>query len=161
VVSAAVAVCSYTYTVCFYGVCTCSICMYSVYKHTAPTFSDKQQQLTSSLFNKMTAPGVFRPRSYQSPSFFAMKSTLFRLALANTALVATNLTLLNGWFVISSITKIFPGSFRDQGRYLTWKADNQIRHSIGPMHAYDVSALLSGVKFAYYRTHDGKYAASV
>jgi hypothetical protein len=50
VVLAAVAVCSCSCTVCFYGVRTCSVCIYSVYKHTAPTFSDRQQQLFDLLF---------------------------------------------------------------------------------------------------------------
>ena len=90
-----------------------------------------------------------------------MKSSLASLALASTALAASNITLPNGWFIIPPSTQISSGSFHGEPRYLTWMADSQIKHGIGPTHAYDVSALLSGVKLAYDRTHDDKYAAYI
>lgn len=90
-----------------------------------------------------------------------MKSSLASLALASTTLAASNVTLPNGWFIIPPSTQISPGSFHGEPRYLTWMADSQIKHGIGPTHAYDVSALLSGVKLAYDRTHENKYAAYI
>lgn len=92
---------------------------------------------------------------------FAMKTSLLNLAFACTALAATNLTLPNGWFIIPPSTQISQGDFYGHPRYLTWMSDTQIKHGIGPTHAYDVSALLSGVKLAYDRTHDDKYAAYI
>lgn len=90
-----------------------------------------------------------------------MKSMFTSLVLASTTFAASNVTLPNGWFTIPPATEISSGSFRGQPRYLTWMSDSQIKHGIGPTHAYDVSALLSGVKLAYDRTHDDKYAAYI
>lgn len=91
-----------------------------------------------------------------------MKASLLNLALASTALAASsNVSLPNGWFTIPPSSKISPGSFHGQPRFLTWMADSQIKHGMEPTHAYTVSALLSGVKLAYERTHDAKYAAYI
>lgn len=91
----------------------------------------------------------------------AMKSFLVDLALASTALAASNVSLPNGWFIVPPASKISPGDFHGQPRYLTWMADSQIKRGIEPTHAYTVSALLSGVKLAYDRTQDDKYAAYI
>lgn len=80
-------------------------------------------------------------------------------AVGTTVAGAVNVTLPNGWFIIPPATDISPGDFHGQPRYLTWMADSQIKSGIEPTHAYTVSALLSGVKLAYDRTHDPKYAA--
>lgn len=90
-----------------------------------------------------------------------MKSFLGNLALAGTALAASNVSLPNGWFTIPPAQKISPGDFHGEPRYLTWMADSQIKHGIEPTHAYTVSALLSGVKLAYDRTQDDKYKAYI
>lgn len=87
-----------------------------------------------------------------------MKFSL-NLVAASTVAAATNITLPNGWFIISPDTKISSGDFHGEPRYLTWMADSQIKHGIEPTHAYTVSAVLSGVRLAYDRTHDPKYAA--
>ncbi|POS73101.1 cell wall glycosyl hydrolase YteR [Diaporthe helianthi] len=90
-----------------------------------------------------------------------MKSFLGNLALASTALAASNVSLPNGWFIIPPAQRVSPGEFNGQPRYLTWMADSQIKHGIEPTHAYTVSALLSGVKLAYERTQDEKYKAYI
>lgn len=90
-----------------------------------------------------------------------MKSLLVNLALASTALAASNVSLPNGWFIIPPASRISAGDFHGQPRYLTWMADSQIKRGIEPTHAYTVSALLSGVKLAYDRTQDDKYAAYI
>jgi unsaturated rhamnogalacturonyl hydrolase len=90
-----------------------------------------------------------------------MKSFLVNLALASSALAASNVSLPNGWFIIPPAQKISPGDFHGQPRYLTWMADSQIKHGIEPTHAYTVSALLSGVKLAYDRTQEDKYKAYI
>jgi hypothetical protein len=87
----------------------------------------------------------------------AMKSSFLQLALASTALAASNISLPNGWFTIPPAAKITHDTFHGQPRYLTWMADSQIKHGVNPTHDYFVSALLSGVKLAYDRTHDAKY----
>jgi hypothetical protein len=46
---AAIAVCSCTYTVCFYGVCTLAFAPTVLIKHAAPNFSDRYQQSTIDL----------------------------------------------------------------------------------------------------------------
>lgn len=90
-----------------------------------------------------------------------MKSCLVNAALTSTALAASYVSLPNGWFTIPPATKISQGSFHGQPRYLTWMTDSTIKHGIEPTHAYTVSALLSGVKLAYDRTQDPKYAAYI
>ncbi|KAI3396284.1 hypothetical protein diail_12367, partial [Diaporthe ilicicola] len=90
-----------------------------------------------------------------------MKSYLVTMVLSSTAQAASSASLPNGWFTIPPAAKISPGSFHGQPRYLTWMTDSIIKHGIEPTHAYDVSALLSGVKLAYARTQDAKYAAYI
>jgi hypothetical protein len=84
-------------------------------------------------------------------------NTFLQLALASTALAASNISLPNGWFTIPPAAKITSDTFHGEPRYLTWMADSQIKHGVNPTHDYFVSALLSGVKLAYDRTQDAKY----
>ncbi|KAM0723965.1 hypothetical protein Q7P37_000956 [Cladosporium fusiforme] len=90
-----------------------------------------------------------------------MKASLINLAFASTVLAASNVSLPNGWFTIPPAAKISPGSFNGEPRYLTWMADSQIKHGTNPTHDYFVSTLLSGIKLAYDRTRDDKYAAYI
>jgi hypothetical protein len=73
-----VAVCSCTYTVCFYGVCT-----YNVYKHTAPTFSDRYQSSTIDLLFCSTGSQV-------GWSFSTVMN--YEVVLANSTIVYANKT---------------------------------------------------------------------
>ena len=86
-----------------------------------------------------------------------MKASFLQLALASTAIAASNISLPNGWFTIPPAAKLTPDTFHGEPRYLTWMADSQIKHGVNPTHDYFVSALLSGVKLAYDRTQDAKY----
>lgn len=97
------------------------------------------------------------PQSARPEDSTTMKSPLLQLALACTALAASNISLPNGWFTIPPAATITPETFHGKPRYLTWMADSQIKHGVNPTHDYYVSALLSGVKLAYDRTHDAKY----
>lgn len=90
-----------------------------------------------------------------------MKTSLVSLAFASTALAARNVSLPNGWFTIPHGTKISHDTFHGEPRYLTWMADSQMKHGSNPTHDYFVSTLLSGIKMAYDRTQDEKYAAYI
>ena len=53
-----------------------------------------------------------------------MKASFLQLALASTALAASNISLPNGWFTIPPAAKLTPDTFHGEPRYLTWMADS-------------------------------------
>lgn len=77
--------------------------------------------------------------------------------ITSTAIATAGWNLPKGWFAIGPDSRIEPGKLNGEPRYLTWMADSQIKHGVEPTSAYTVSALLSGVLLAYYRTGDSKY----